>query len=155
MYLEKFGINASFRWDHEVSFKDIKNNIDAGKPLIMSVGDAYNSYFGHVLVIIGYTSNKKLVVNDPYTNLQKYGKGWRGYETGRWEIDRPEIRSSGVFSTRSIRIISEDQDFEINISSRKVREDNKKNCSKKVLVRQQIVAKISLLIILKMISLSL
>lgn len=66
----------------KLKFDEIKENIDNKKPVIIAVGDSKQGGFGHVLVIIGYTSNGKLVVNDPYTNLQKYGRGWQSYNTG-------------------------------------------------------------------------
>jgi len=61
----------------------IKHAIDKGHPVIFNI---QGEGFGHILTIVGYTISGDLVVNDSYTNLEQYGRGWQKYDTGYHSI---------------------------------------------------------------------
>jgi hypothetical protein len=87
-YLKWFNIdtNEQLIWKYSMSFETIKDNIDKGKPIIYSYHDSTNSNFGHISVIIGYTIDKKIILNDPYSDLPTYGRKWMNYDTGRLSV---------------------------------------------------------------------
>ncbi len=60
----------------------IKKSIDRGNPVIFAYGDSSDSDFGHIALIVGYTDDK-ILVNDTYTNTERFGRGWRGYYDGK------------------------------------------------------------------------
>jgi hypothetical protein len=58
-------------------FQEIKNSIDNGRPIVLSVvinSYAYNGKeiinLDHILVIVGYTDDGKIIVNDTFKNIQ-------------------------------------------------------------------------------------
>lgn len=69
-----------------IKFDDIKRNINQHKPVIYDVGEKGDLSFGHILIIIGYTSDGRLIVNDPYTDLEEYGSNWSYYDSGKQTV---------------------------------------------------------------------
>jgi len=55
-----------------ITFEKVKRSIDAGNPLIVSM----SAPVGHIAVIKGYTADGRLVMNDPYKDVQS---GTTGY----------------------------------------------------------------------------
>jgi hypothetical protein len=52
------------RWvQSALTFEQVKNEINAGRPLIIGYR---NSFSGHVVVVYGYTHNSELLIYDPY-----------------------------------------------------------------------------------------
>lgn len=90
-YLQFYKQNSSVTYKKDFNF--VKKAIDRGHPVIFNMSDSTDSGFGHIATIIGYTSDKKLVVQDTYTNIQALGRGWKSYETGKSVI-------YDLFSTR-------------------------------------------------------
>jgi Peptidase_C39 like family len=62
-YLDLVGLNSK---NIPVSFNSIKNEIDLGRPIIFSTRSPYD----HIAVIKGYTSDGRLIMNDPFKNTQ-------------------------------------------------------------------------------------
>ena len=69
--------------ENTITFDIVKAMINSNRPLIIDIGDKDDSGFGHILVIVGYTSDGRLVVNDSFTNLEKFGRDWVNYDSGR------------------------------------------------------------------------
>jgi len=46
-------------------FNEIKNQIDGGNPVIMSF---HNDFLDHIVTVVGYYADGRLIVNDSYTN---------------------------------------------------------------------------------------
>jgi len=70
---------------NKLEFTTIKYSIDQKRPVFVDIGDDLakkGDSFGHILLVIGYTSDGRLIVNDPYTNLEKYGRDWVDYSSG-------------------------------------------------------------------------
>jgi hypothetical protein len=73
-YLTYTGLSSSYAPRKSYSILNIKDSIDKGNPLIMSIGDGVN--FGHIIVVRGYIidgTNKPIAIiaNDPYRDLVK------------------------------------------------------------------------------------
>ncbi len=69
-YLNRMGLRANNIG--VISFEKVKNSIDAGNPLIVSM----SAPVGHIAVIKGYTADGRLVMNDPYKDVQNGTKGY-------------------------------------------------------------------------------
>jgi hypothetical protein len=71
-YLEQYGLKTKNHWaaTNDVAKKAqlqmVKASIDRGKPVLLS----YKSPVSHVLLIVGYTFDNQIVVNDPYRDIQ-------------------------------------------------------------------------------------
>jgi hypothetical protein len=51
----------------ELTFEKVKGSIDNGRPIIIG----FHGYqIGHIIVIIGYTADGYIVVNDTYKDIQ-------------------------------------------------------------------------------------
>lgn len=66
----------------DVNFNSIKNAIDRGNPVILGTEP-------HITVVIGYTEDKKLVVNDPYRNTDIDNSDY-SYDGNRAVYDLPD-----------------------------------------------------------------
>jgi hypothetical protein len=55
-----------------ITFEKVKRSIDAGNPLIVSM----SAPVGHIAVIKGYTADGRLVMNDPYKDVQSSTAGY-------------------------------------------------------------------------------
>lgn len=56
----------------DLTFENIKKQIDMDRPIILSY---QQPNFGHIFVVIGYTADGKIVVNDPYKDFINDKKG--------------------------------------------------------------------------------
>ncbi len=71
-YLEQYGLKTKTYWAAgNVAAKNshlqmVKASIDRGKPVLLS----YKHPVSHVLLIVGYTFDNQIVVNDPYRDIQ-------------------------------------------------------------------------------------
>lgn len=71
-YLEQYGLKIKTHWtvDSAAAKKSqlqmVKASIDRGKPVLLS----YKKPVSHVLLIVGYTFDNQIVVNDPYRDIQ-------------------------------------------------------------------------------------
>lgn len=83
---------------NESQIKSVKEFIDKGIPVILSMDYMEDWEHGHVIVIVGYTE-KGFIVNDPYGNRNsgvkypahddKKGDGaFEEYEYGKWLIGK-------------------------------------------------------------------
>ncbi len=69
-YLSRFNLNTNSIGT--LTFEKVKTSIDQGRPLIVSI----ISPIGHISVIKGYTADGRLVMNDPYKNVQGGTSGY-------------------------------------------------------------------------------
>lgn len=54
---------SSFYVPSPITFDDIRREIDAGRPIIISYR---NSFSGHVVVVVGYDDLGRLWIHDPF-----------------------------------------------------------------------------------------
>ena len=89
-YLDRVGISNESNLDY--NFLEIKKSIDKGKPIIVDI----KKPIGHYFVIVGYIKDtNKVVVNDPYRDLQNNSNG--PYDTsGKWAVY--DLNNKNVFS---------------------------------------------------------
>jgi Peptidase_C39 like family len=59
-----------------LTFEKVKSAIDRGHPLIVSITAPY----GHISVIKGYTADGRLVMNDPFRNIQDSSSSQYSYQ---------------------------------------------------------------------------
>jgi len=80
-YLSHHGLNTTKLGSNlkNTEIDVVKDAIDKGHPIIFNIN---GGGVGHILTIIGYTTDGRIVVNDSWTNLEKYGKGFRRYDSG-------------------------------------------------------------------------
>lgn len=69
-YLNKMGLKSNDIGT--ISFDKVKNSIDAGNPLIVSI----SAPVGHIAVIKGYTEDGRIVMNDSFRNVQDGGSSY-------------------------------------------------------------------------------
>ncbi|MDD2807603.1 MAG: CBM35 domain-containing protein [Patescibacteria group bacterium] len=81
-YLQRHGLTTGSAWIYSSLMSTIKSEIDAGRPLIGHLASTY----GHYLVIIGYTDDYRIVVNDPFGNINTT---WNGTTSGQGVIYTP------------------------------------------------------------------
>ncbi|MDA3840383.1 MAG: hypothetical protein PF572_04800 [Patescibacteria group bacterium] len=104
-YIKNHGLevgNLIYSDRHEI----IKNNIDAGLPVI---GHSYINGNGHYLPIVGYDTGvngdeQNVVVNDPSGNANI---DWLDTQTGGEQVTYPLLRDSGSSSTIDIDYVVE------------------------------------------------
>ncbi len=71
-YLEQYGLKTKTHWTagsdsvKKSQLQMVKASIDRGKPVLLS----YKQPVSHVLLIVGYTFDNQIVVNDPYRDIQ-------------------------------------------------------------------------------------
>lgn len=67
-YLNQYQLNTTVHWaknsNHDMNI--IKSAINKGRPVILS----YRKPIGHIMVVKGYTQDGRLVVHDPYRDIQ-------------------------------------------------------------------------------------
>jgi len=91
-YFSFFGIPTSVSFGSP-SFNLVKNSIDQGKPIIISLTTKQGA--GHLAVIKGYTADGRYVMNDPWTDVQS---GMRNYSyRGNNALYLPDLGTEGNF----------------------------------------------------------
>lgn len=91
-YFSQLNIPSSTGWGSP-SFELVKNAIDSGKPVIVSL-TTFEGY-GHLAVIKGYTEDGRFVMNDPWTDVQS---GNRSYSfKGKNALYQADLGSQGDF----------------------------------------------------------
>lgn len=102
-YLENHGLIDSLYKNINVDlYKKIKNNIDAGLPLICSFRGTHAKYgtIGHYLVVVGYDDNNgnKLILHDPNGDVNGDWSGSDATAGNFVEYDYPNIQTSITFN---------------------------------------------------------
>lgn len=91
-YFDQIGLVAKSNTGSP-DFKTIKDSIDNSKPLIVSLS-TFDGY-GHIAVIKGYTEDGRLVMNDPWTDVQS---GSRSYSyKGKNALYKQNLEGQGNF----------------------------------------------------------
>jgi hypothetical protein len=92
LYFKKLNIQSSIEY-RSPNFREIKEQIDQGFPLVVSISTFEG--FGHLAVIKGYTEDGRFVMNDPWTDVQS---GNRAYSyKGKNAIYLPDLGEQGDF----------------------------------------------------------
>lgn len=83
-YFTRLGLNPTFRAN--VSSNLVKNYLSAGKPVLLSTTI---KGFGHIVVAKGYTTDGRIIVNDPYWGKPGAGEivyAWWQFGSTPWMI---------------------------------------------------------------------
>lgn len=106
--IESFGLQSELK--QVDSWKEIRKQIDAGNPVIISIAGclsnapwADNCTDGHILVVNGVTSDGDLICNDPGTSYKRKGKD---IVYDRSELSRAFFGHKGVAITVDQKSIS-------------------------------------------------
>lgn len=72
-YVRRHDLQYEYKAGNQVTFDNIKAALDQGHPVILSTR---LTSAGHIILVRGYTDDRKLIVNDPYGN--RYGPNGYG-----------------------------------------------------------------------------
>lgn len=99
-YMESYGLECQQSWG--LDFETVVSEIDRGHPIITSTWLTYEQFnTSHIVVIIGYLGDDKVIVNDPYGNKHDLYPNVNGHAV-LYDWDELDTSGRAYFTCRCV-----------------------------------------------------